>query len=232
MSQTYMPLNAAGRRARRRTLARRDGARCAYCRTPFAADLADATIDHVVPLSLFRTWRQEHTVLACRRCNTRKGDRLPLTMALLLCWTTAGEHREHPAVNSTPPVMPTVTEMTVGMTTPATVNSPARVHEHAREHGVHAAGEHGPAPVHDRPKRVFTGAVTGPDIPVDWRLLARLAALREAAVNTGQPGARPTPEQRASTPARTVNTRVHGAFSRCVYAPGPHRPHAGRRAAA
>ncbi|UNO40477.1 HNH endonuclease [Streptomyces sp. MST-110588] len=91
MSQTYMPLNAAGRRARRRTLARRDGHQCTYCRIPFAADLRDATIDHVVPLRLFHTWRVEHTVLACRRCNTRKSDRLPLSMALLLCWTAAGE---------------------------------------------------------------------------------------------------------------------------------------------
>ncbi|MET9413468.1 HNH endonuclease [Streptomyces klenkii] len=76
-------LNAAGRRARKRTLARRDGQHCVYCRTPFA-DLRQATIDHVVPISLFRTWRAEHLVLACRPCNSAKANRFPLSMALLL----------------------------------------------------------------------------------------------------------------------------------------------------
>ncbi|MFF7020674.1 HNH endonuclease [Streptomyces klenkii] len=76
-------LNAAGRRARKRTLARRDGQHCTYCRTPFP-DLRQATIDHVAPISLFRTWRAEHLVLACRPCNSTKANRFPLSMALLL----------------------------------------------------------------------------------------------------------------------------------------------------
>jgi len=76
-------LNAARRRARKRTLARRDGARCAYCRIPFT-DLRQATIDHVVPISLFYTWAAAHLVLACRSCNDRKADRLPLLLALVL----------------------------------------------------------------------------------------------------------------------------------------------------
>lgn len=81
---TTQRLNAARRRSRKRTLARRDGARCAYCWTPFA-DLRAATLDHVVPISLFFTWRSENLVLACHSCNDRKADRLPLSMALLLC---------------------------------------------------------------------------------------------------------------------------------------------------
>lgn len=81
-------LNAARRRARKRTLARRDGAHCAYCRIPFM-DLREATMDHVVPISLFLTWSADHLVLACRPCNTAKADRLPLSLALVLCATFA-----------------------------------------------------------------------------------------------------------------------------------------------
>ncbi|MFF0623591.1 HNH endonuclease [Streptomyces sp. NPDC004296] len=87
MSYPKPHLNAARRRARKRTLARRDGRHCTFCRVLFAADLRDATIDHVVPISLFVTWRAENLVLACRPCNTTKGDRLPLSIAVLLCPT-------------------------------------------------------------------------------------------------------------------------------------------------
>ncbi|TSB24021.1 HNH endonuclease [Streptomyces benahoarensis] len=85
--------NAARRRARKRSLARRDGRHCTYCKTPFSAHLRNATVDHVIPVSLFLTWRLENLVLACRPCNTAKGNRLPLSVALLLCayWPT-GEH--------------------------------------------------------------------------------------------------------------------------------------------
>jgi hypothetical protein len=84
MSAHHRPsLNAARKRARKRSLAARDGSWCAYCGLLFA-DLRNATIDHVVPVSLYRTWRAEHTVLACRPCNDAKADRLPLLLALLL----------------------------------------------------------------------------------------------------------------------------------------------------
>lgn len=86
-------LNAARRRARKRTLARRDGARCSYCWTPLP-DLRAATLDHVVPISLFFTWRPENLVLACRSCNDRKADRLPLCVALLLCAQSAADLRD------------------------------------------------------------------------------------------------------------------------------------------
>ncbi|MGW2818015.1 HNH endonuclease [Streptomyces sp. NPDC001415] len=77
-------LNSRRRRARKAQLAARDGQHCTYCSQPFAT-LRDATLDHVVPISLMRTWSADHLVLACRPCNTRKADRLPLSVALLLC---------------------------------------------------------------------------------------------------------------------------------------------------
>ena len=60
----------------RRSLAARDGKRCFYCTTQFA-DLADATIDHLIPKSVLPGWRQFNLVLACRPCNNAKGDTLP-----------------------------------------------------------------------------------------------------------------------------------------------------------
>jgi hypothetical protein len=80
------PLNSGRRRARKEQLARRHGQRCTYCRRPFT-DLREATLDHVVPQSLFRTWSVVHLVLACRSCNQAKADRLPLSISLLLLWS-------------------------------------------------------------------------------------------------------------------------------------------------
>ncbi|WP_262386968.1 HNH endonuclease [Streptomyces sp. TRM49041] len=80
------PLNSARRRARKVQLARRHGQRCTYCRRPFT-ELREATLDHIVPQSLFRTWSVVHLVLACRACNQAKADRLPLSIALLLLWS-------------------------------------------------------------------------------------------------------------------------------------------------
>jgi 5-methylcytosine-specific restriction endonuclease McrA len=94
------PLNASRIRARKRTLAVRDGAWCTYCGRLFA-DLRQATIDHVVPVSLFPTWRLEHTVLACHPCNQAKADRLPLTLAVVL---TAWSRSADASADCTPPV--------------------------------------------------------------------------------------------------------------------------------
>ncbi|MBY8881976.1 HNH endonuclease [Actinacidiphila acidipaludis] len=88
------PLNGPRTRARKRGLAARDGSWCTYCGRLFA-DLRHATIDHVVPLSLYRTWRAEDTVLACLSCNDRKADRLPLLIALQLTTADASADREH-----------------------------------------------------------------------------------------------------------------------------------------
>ncbi|MFJ4411896.1 HNH endonuclease [Streptomyces sp. NPDC088910] len=89
-------MNSARVRARKRSLAARDGAWCAYCGRLFA-DLRHASIDHVVPISLFRTWAAEHTVLACRPCNDRKADRLPLLLALLLTRPGSADRTHYPS---------------------------------------------------------------------------------------------------------------------------------------
>ncbi|MGW1722399.1 HNH endonuclease [Streptomyces sp. NPDC002306] len=80
------PLNSTRRRVRKEQLARRHGQRCAYCRRPFV-DLSEATLDHIAPQSLWRTWSVTSLVLACADCNQAKADRLPLSLALLLCST-------------------------------------------------------------------------------------------------------------------------------------------------
>jgi hypothetical protein len=80
-------LNAARRRSRKAQLAARDGWRCVYCRHRFR-DLREATMDHVVPYSVYRTWSASALVLACQPCNHAKADRLFLSLALLLVWST------------------------------------------------------------------------------------------------------------------------------------------------
>ncbi|MGW0136155.1 HNH endonuclease [Streptomyces sp. NPDC003299] len=75
--------STAVRRLRKAQLAARDGQHCAYCHRPFAT-LAEATVDHVVPYALWRTWSAAALVLACRDCNEHKADRLPLALALVL----------------------------------------------------------------------------------------------------------------------------------------------------
>lgn len=70
-------------RALRYRLARRDGRRCFYCRTPFV-DVTAATLDHYVPYCLWPTNRRFNLVLSCEPCNTRKGAALPLGLVLLL----------------------------------------------------------------------------------------------------------------------------------------------------
>ncbi|MEU8439875.1 HNH endonuclease [Streptomyces microflavus] len=87
------PLNSTRRRARKHQLALRDGQRCAYCALPFAS-LREATLDHVVPVSLLRTWSASALVLACRPCNHAKADRLPLSLALLIVWTHRPDLRD------------------------------------------------------------------------------------------------------------------------------------------
>lgn len=80
------PLNSARRRVRKEQLARRHGQRCAYCRRPFT-DLTEATLDHIAPQSLWRSWSVTSLLLACVDCNQAKANRLPLSLALvLLAW--------------------------------------------------------------------------------------------------------------------------------------------------
>ena len=89
MSERHV-LNAARRRMRKEQLARRHGQHCAYCRRPFAT-LTEATLDHVAPRSLWRTWTVTALVLACQSCNHAKADRLALSLALVLAFTYSGE---------------------------------------------------------------------------------------------------------------------------------------------
>jgi len=62
----------------RRTVFARDGHRCQYC------DGAAESIDHVVPRSRGGLHAWDNVVAACRRCNTRKEDRLPHEVGLVL----------------------------------------------------------------------------------------------------------------------------------------------------
>ncbi|MCX5246982.1 HNH endonuclease [Streptomyces sp. NBC_00201] len=91
------PLNSARRRVRKEQLARRHGQRCAYCRRPFA-DLSEATLDHIAPQSLWRSWSVTSLMLACAGCNQAKANRLPLSLALvLLAWAEPSRPIVRPA---------------------------------------------------------------------------------------------------------------------------------------
>ena len=59
----------------RRNLYRRDDQRCQYCGTRKGGDAL--SIDHVIPRSKGGSTSWENCVLACVKCNIRKGDRLP-----------------------------------------------------------------------------------------------------------------------------------------------------------
>ena len=62
----------------RRTLFARDGHHCQYCGKPAES------IDHVTPRSRGGLHVWDNVVAACRRCNTRKEDRLPHEVGLVL----------------------------------------------------------------------------------------------------------------------------------------------------
>ncbi len=55
----------------RRAVFARDGHRCQYCRAPAES------LDHVVPKAKGGEHTWENVVACCRRCNIRKGSRLP-----------------------------------------------------------------------------------------------------------------------------------------------------------
>lgn len=62
----------------RRTVFARDGSRCQYCGS------AAENLDHVIPRSRGGQHTWENVVAACRRCNTRKEDRLPHEVGMVL----------------------------------------------------------------------------------------------------------------------------------------------------
>jgi 5-methylcytosine-specific restriction endonuclease McrA len=62
----------------RRAVFARDGYACQYCSGPAE------NIDHVRPRSRGGTHTWENVVAACRRCNTKKGDRTPAEASMRL----------------------------------------------------------------------------------------------------------------------------------------------------
>lgn len=64
-------------------LAKRDGARCAYCAREFV-DLDDATLDHVIPNSIVRHWQEWNLLLSCEACNNAKSDQVPMVLMPML----------------------------------------------------------------------------------------------------------------------------------------------------
>jgi hypothetical protein len=66
------------------TLAKRDGAKCAYCAREFV-DLDDATLDHVIPNEVVGHWQEWNLLLACTACNNLKANKLPMVLMPLLC---------------------------------------------------------------------------------------------------------------------------------------------------
>ena len=59
----------------RKNILMRDRYTCQYCYKVFSA--SELTLDHVMPRSRGGSSSWENLVTSCRRCNNRKGDRLP-----------------------------------------------------------------------------------------------------------------------------------------------------------
>ncbi len=70
----------------RRTVFARDSSRCQYC------GAAAENLDHVIPRSKGGPHTWENVVAACRRCNTRKEDRLPHEVGMALRRTPVAPH--------------------------------------------------------------------------------------------------------------------------------------------
>lgn len=68
MSSRSHNLSASQRRSKKRTLLRRDGNRCHWCKVEFC-DVVPPTIDHLVSRKLGGTNALSNLVLACSQCN-------------------------------------------------------------------------------------------------------------------------------------------------------------------
>ena len=76
----------------RHNIFERDKNTCQYCGEVF--ERKDLNLDHVIPRSKGGPHTWENVVAACRRCNTRKEDRLPHEAGMVLRSTpTAPRHR-------------------------------------------------------------------------------------------------------------------------------------------
>ncbi|MFD4760044.1 HNH endonuclease [Streptomyces sp. NPDC058439] len=183
-------LTATRRRALKAQLARRRGRRCTYCRRPFTT-LREATIDHIVPVSLYRTWAAVNLTLACWSCNHAKADRLPLSMALLLVWwTTPSQSTVHRVegvdVHGFHPVF---TEAGGVFTPPA-------------DQAAGSVDRCGSRLVESGGSRVNGRSASTSSPSIDWRLLARLAHVHQSATRTPRTPIR-TPLAAARTATRS-----------------------------
>ncbi|CAM5412892.1 HNH endonuclease [Streptomyces atroolivaceus] len=188
-------LTASRRRLRKEQLARRHGARCTYCLRPFAS-LREATLDHVVPVSLFRTWAVVHLMLACRACNHAKADRLPLSMALLLAWSTSSDGPTvHPVEEVEERAARPVFTAPGDVFTPITHRAP----------GLDSGS--GKPPVGSGGSRVDVGGIHPASTPghlAFWLLLTRLAHTRQS---TAAPHERCGERREQSTPGQGIHRR-------------------------
>ncbi|WP_385622661.1 HNH endonuclease signature motif containing protein [Streptomyces sp. P8-A8] len=196
-------LSAPRRRTRKEQLARRHGWRCTYCRCPFTT-LREATLDHIVPVSLYRTWAAVNLTLACRPCNHAKADRLPLSMALLLVWAQgrdqrdetrhtrrhAPRHTDRPTGHQVERVdevdevdVPPVDGVDVHGVHPV-FTAPGGVFIPLAEEAAGPVGRGGSRLVGSGGSRVDDRSVSPLSTPVDWRLLARLAHAHHTATRT------------------------------------------------
>lgn len=177
-----------------------------------------------MPVSLYQTWSVVNLALACRPCNHAKADRLPLSMALLLVWSQAGDQRDAP--RHTPGHAPRHTDR-------STI------------HPVDGVDVHGVHPVFTRAGGVFTtplGQASGSvdrcgsrlvesggsrvddesvstlSTPVDWRLLASLAHAHHTAARTPR-----TPVRTLLAASRTV-TRTGTSTPELLGSDLPVRP--------
>ncbi|MEV8205416.1 HNH endonuclease signature motif containing protein [Streptomyces sp. NPDC079189] len=189
-------LTASRRRLRKEQLARRHGARCTYCLRPFAS-LREATLDHIAPRSLFPTWSVVHLMLACRSCNHAKADRLPLSMALLLAWsTTPDQPTVHPVEEVDGP------DFHPAFTAPERVFIPTA----NLTPGNH--GGSGEPPVRSGGSRVDGGSIHPTSTPFYlcfWLLLARLAHTHQS---TATPREQPGERRERSTPGQAIHRQT------------------------
>ncbi|MBW4577381.1 MAG: HNH endonuclease [Aphanothece sp. CMT-3BRIN-NPC111] len=75
----------------RREVLKRDRHTCQYC-----GSTKQLTLDHVIPRSKGGKHTWDNVVIACERCNSRKGDRTPVQAGMLL--RTQPSSPAHPAV--------------------------------------------------------------------------------------------------------------------------------------
>ncbi|MFJ1900499.1 HNH endonuclease [Streptomyces sp. NPDC088115] len=76
-------LNTKRATAKRKRLVHMYGLKCTYCGCSFE-DIAQATLDHVVPYRLLRSWANVNLALACADCNEQKDDKVPAVLMPLL----------------------------------------------------------------------------------------------------------------------------------------------------